>query len=176
MKKCTKCGEIRPLDQFGKDARYADRPISQCKKCRSAYNRKWRLDNIEMRRADNREWRTANRSKVADDQRRRYATDTASKLARVLRARLCSAVKRKSKRGSAVALLGCTIDGLIAQFESQFAVGMSWANYGKWHVDHIRPLSSFDLEDPAQLAVACHHTNLQPLWATENMSKGGRAA
>jgi len=86
------------------------------------------------------------------------------------------AIKGKSKRGSAVALLGCTIDELIAQFESQFAVGMSWADRGAWHIDHIRPLSSFDLQDPVQLAVACHHSNLQPLWASDNMSKGGKVS
>jgi hypothetical protein len=51
---------------------------------------------------------------------------------------------------------------------------MSWENYGKWHIDHIKPLSLFDLEDPEQLKQACHYTNLQPLWAEENIRKGNR--
>lgn len=51
---------------------------------------------------------------------------------------------------------------------------MSLENWGEWHVDHIRPLASFDLEDSADLAMACHYTNLQPLWAKENLAKGNR--
>ena len=51
---------------------------------------------------------------------------------------------------------------------------MNWKNYGfrGWHIDHIKPLSSFDLSDRNQLLEACHYTNLQPLWWYENLSKG----
>jgi len=107
-------------------------------------------------------------------QKERLAFDPQFILATRLRGRLYCAIKNKSKRGSAVELLGCTIDELITRFETLFVDGMSWANHGDWHIDHIRPLSSFDLEDPQQLAVACHFTNLQPLWAFDNISKGGR--
>ena len=57
---------------------------------------------------------------------------------------------------------------------------MSWDNYGApqgqrgWHIDHIKPLAAFDLTDPEQCKQACHYTNLQPLWADENMRKGAR--
>lgn len=81
-----------------------------------------------------------------------------------------------AKRQSAVKLLGCTINEAMRYLEAQFKLGMSWENWSVrgWHIDHIRPLSSFDLTDPHQLAQACHYTNLQPLWARENIQKGGR--
>ncbi len=57
---------------------------------------------------------------------------------------------------------------------------MTWENWGwggdKWHVDHIIPLASFDLNDPVQLLRANHYTNLQPLWQAENLAKGARLA
>ncbi len=51
---------------------------------------------------------------------------------------------------------------------------MSWDNYGEWHIDHIVPLSSFDLTDKSQVNKVCHYTNLQPLWAIDNLRKGDR--
>lgn len=62
----------------------------------------------------------------------------------------------------------------MAHLEAQFAPGMTWENRGEWHVDHIRPLASFDLTDPEQLRTASHYTNLQPLWASDNLAKGAR--
>lgn len=55
---------------------------------------------------------------------------------------------------------------------------MTWENHGMrgWHIDHKRPCSSFDLSDPAQQCACFHFSNLQPLWATENLRKGDRVA
>jgi len=98
------------------------------------------------------------------------------RLQATLRARLYEAIKNKQKRGSAIKDLGCSILELQTHLESQFQPGMTWENWTKdgWHIDHIRPLSSFDLTDPEQLRQACHYTNLQPLWAADNLSKGAR--
>lgn len=62
---------------------------------------------------------------------------------------------------------------LIVHLESKFRPGMTWENRGKkgWHIDHIKPLSAFDLTDPGQVSDACHYTNLQPLWWKENLDK-----
>jgi len=71
-------------------------------------------------------------------------------------------------------LLGCSFTFLRFWLESKFLPNMSWENYGDWHVDHIRPLASFDLTDPKQQALAFHFLNLQPLWAKDNLSKGAK--
>jgi hypothetical protein len=74
---------------------------------------------------------------------------------------------------SAVRDLGCSVENLRLHLEALFTSGMSWDNYGRggWEIDHITPLSAFDLTDPAQALRAVHFTNLQPLWAAENLSK-----
>lgn len=98
---------------------------------------------------------------------------TQGRLRIILRSRLCSAIKNGYKAGSFVRDLGCTIEQLRAYLEEQFKPGMTWDNWALdgWHIDHIKPLTSFDLTDREQFKKACHYTNLQPLWAEENFSK-----
>jgi len=67
-----------------------------------------------------------------------------------------------------------SIEGLKNILESKFQSGMNWENYGEWHIDHIRPLSSFDLTNPTELKLACHYSNLQPLWAYDNLSNSDK--
>lgn len=84
-------------------------------------------------------------------------------------------LKNNQKTGSAVSDLGCSVSDFKQYLESKFQLGMNWENYGTfgWHIDHIKPLSSFDLTNRLQFLEACHFTNLQPLWASENRQKGG---
>jgi len=98
------------------------------------------------------------------------------RLISVCRKRIYDAIKRRNvkKKAHTMDLIGCSIEELIKHLESKFKSGMSWENYGKWHIDHIRPLSKFDLSDENQLKEACHYSNLQPLWAFENLSKGAK--
>jgi len=90
-----------------------------------------------------------------------------------LRIKLYHAINRNQKVGSAVKDLGCTVDGLTSYLESKFQPKMTWDNWGinGWHINHIKPLSSFDLTDRLQFLEACHYTNLQPLWAIDNLIK-----
>jgi len=76
----------------------------------------------------------------------------------------------KSKR--TMKLLGCTVTELWQYLESKFQPGMTKENYGKWHVDHIKPCALFDLTKPEEQAKCFHYTNLQPLWAKDNIRKG----
>lgn len=69
-------------------------------------------------------------------------------------------------------LLGYTFEEARAHIESQFTKGMSWENYGEWEIDHIKPVSSFDLTDPVQQKECFNYKNLQPLWWWDNIAKG----
>lgn len=71
-------------------------------------------------------------------------------------------------------LLGCTGAELASHLSSMFEPGMTLDNHGEWHIDHIIPIASFDLTDPEQLKACFHYTNLQPLWAADNLSKSDR--
>jgi len=91
--------------------------------------------------------------------------------------RLNHALKGVGRKDTALALLGCSVEEFRAHLENQWLPGMSWENYGMdgWHVDHVRPCASFDLLDPEQLRECFHFTNLQPLWAEDNLAKGANA-
>lgn len=106
-----------------------------------------------------------------------YRKNPRVKLAMNIRGRIYGLIGRGHKSGRSLELLGLSsVDQLINYLEVQFRPGMSWDNYGKWgwHVDHIEPLSQFNLLDESQRKVAFNYTNLQPLWWYENLSKSNR--
>lgn len=106
--------------------------------------------------------------------RNRRVTDMNYRLRKNLCCRIRSALRGRTKSGHTKMLIGCSIEMLKAHLEKQFAPDMTWGNYGAWHVDHIRPCVSFDLTDPAQQRECFHFTNLQPLWARDNLQKQAR--
>ena len=99
-----------------------------------------------------------------------------------MRTGLRSCLSGGTKNSRTFDYVGLTPEELMAYLEAKFTDGMTRDNYGKWHVDHIRPLSSFDFykhelgskEFEDLLHQAWHYTNLQPLWAKDNLSKGAR--
>lgn len=102
------------------------------------------------------------------------------RLKKIIRCRVYGAIKqstnarpRMPKRTTE--MLGCSIQEMKNHLQKQFKRGMTWENHGThWHVDHIVPLSQFDFTNPIQAALATHYTNLQPMWAKENLSKSDR--
>lgn len=80
------------------------------------------------------------------------------------------------KKASWTKLVGYTVDDLRRHLERQFANGMSWANFGDWHIDHIVPISHFKFSsaEDEQFKQCWAITNLRPLWARANISKGAR--
>jgi len=83
--------------------------------------------------------------------------------------RVCSIRSERTKQ-----LLGCSPSFLRGYIEAKFEIGMTWENYGEWHVDHIIPCAGFDLRNPEAQKECFHYSNLQPLWAEENLSKNDR--
>ena len=121
-------------------------------------------------------YKEANKDKINSYIKNKKKTDIQYRLSCNLRVRLNSAINRNFKAGSAVRDLGCSISELKSYLESKFSSGMTWDNWALdgWHIDHIKPLSSFDLTNRQQLLEACHYTNLQPLWATDNLIKSDK--
>jgi hypothetical protein len=76
------------------------------------------------------------------------------------------------KKDRTIKFLGCTISFLSQYIEDQFLPGMSWENHGAWHIDHIRPCASFNLKEENEQMKCFHFSNLQPLWAIDNVAKG----
>lgn len=134
-------------------------------------SRKWQKENRERHR----EWMRNNR-------RRRMTSEPTFKATIAMRRRFYMAIRNQVydgwdiRSGQAVRLLGCTMAEFIAYIESQWGDGMTWENWTRdgWHIDHIIPLSAFDLSDEEQVKAACHYTNLRPLWAKDNLRKGAK--
>lgn len=102
----------------------------------------------------------------------RYNKTPKARTAAAIRSRLNRALKNKDQ--SSRAYLGCTPEFFKKHIEAQFLPGMTWENFGKWHMDHIVPLSAFDLSDLRQVQIACNWTNIRPLWAKANLRKSSK--
>jgi hypothetical protein len=154
--------------QYNKTNR--EKKLEQLKKYRlnnSEKIKKSKIDNKEKYRKTLNEWA---RKYAAN----RIITDPIFKLKRTIRNRLRSFLKTKNleKTKQFVDYIGCTVGELKQHLESKFKDGMTWENHGKWHLDHIIPLSSASTEE--DIYMLNHYTNLQPLWAEENLKKGSK--
>lgn len=187
MKRCNKCLDLLDYSNFSKRKVSIDGLSYTCKPCCKIYN----LKNKSELQIKRKIYQNTNKEKLAIKDKQYYEknknkrinqvknyikskrkTDINFKLKNYLRNRLYCAIKAKAKKGSAVTDLGCSVEFLKEYLTIKFQDGMSWDNYGKWHIDHIKPLASFNLEARVEFLSACHYTNLQPLWAQDNIKKG----
>lgn len=104
----------------------------------------------------------------------RLKIDVNYKLLVRYRTRLYKAVKGYDKSKTTRELIGCSVEELKKHLESQFTEGMTFENYGKWHVDHIIPCSSFDFSKEEEQRKCFNYKNLQPLWAIDNLRKSNK--
>jgi hypothetical protein len=129
--------------------------------------------------ASARKYRRTHKDKIKVRQVIEYARLKANPhahMVKTMRSRIATAMKRYAKgytkTGSSMKYLGCTAIELCRYIEAMFRPRMTWHNYGKaWHLDHVIPCASFDLTQEHERHRAFHYTNLQPLWAKENIRK-----
>jgi hypothetical protein len=143
------------------------------------YNKKYYEENREKISARQKKYREENREKIAECHkkymRQRSQQDPIFRLLNNMHGGLWKCLSGKQKNSHTMQYVGMTPDELMDYLEGRFTEGMTRDNYGKWHVDHTRPLASFDFTGPdneEQLHMAWNYTNLQPLWAADNISKG----
>lgn len=122
------------------------------------------------------EYRKNNKEKIAEHKKRwelKNRNEINFKIVRNLRRRIHHVIKDNYKSDSTIQLLGCTVEEFIKYLENQFTDGMTWENYGVdgWHIDHILPCSSFDLSIEENQRKCFHFSNMQPLWAIDNLKK-----
>jgi hypothetical protein len=128
------------------------------------------VETEEERKARYRAYRKKYRDK-------RMKRDPIYRLTRAMRVSIWRIIRHKTRadrQHKILDLLGTDRAGFLAHLERQFLPGMTWDNYGEWHVDHIRPVASFKLIDEEQNRAACHYTNLQPLWGADNRKKSAK--
>ena len=190
-KKCSCCKEKKDKLEFGKDVKRKDNLNPYCKSCRKnksdkrKYKKKEYDKNFYESNKDEIKLRTSkyykeNREhmikKCVEYRSNRLKTDLEYRLKSVLRCRLYKCIKsiKDNKQKKTLEYLGCSIEELKNHIEKSFTKNMSWNNYGEWHIDHIIPCSSFNLINEIEIGECFHYTNLQPLWAIDNLKKSNK--
>lgn len=203
MKVCTLCKQSKKIDEYYIDNRMVCGRTSGCKEClsykskmykRKKYNFKPRTKNnnlssyysrnrekllIDKKRYDNNPVNKEKRKAyIREYNRKQRLLNRSYKIKDNISRRIRGAIRHGYKNTNTLELLGCSIEELKIHLEKQFRDGMSWNNYGMygWHIDHIKPCSAFDLTDLEQQKICFHYSNLQPLWAAENLSKGNKSS
>ena len=144
-------------------------------------NRERYARNRDKFRLYAKEWNKKHKKRLSQF-RKEKRKDINHRMKEVLRCRIRAAIARmaiynhKYKYTSSINLLGDSISNVIKYLEKQFKPGMTWQNHAKdgWHIDHIIPCASFNLECPVQQLACFHYSNTQPLWAFDNLSKGAK--
>lgn len=176
MKICSKCGLEKELYEFPKNKQQKNGYNSYCKKCKNSGAKIYYEKNKTeiSSRASKRYFKNKKPNKITIEDK--HNTKIKQKLRHSLRKRIRNVLfyNKCIKHHKTNNLIGCSVWECKKHIELQFKDGMSWDNYGLhgWHIDHIIPCASFDLKDPEQQKQCFHYTNLQPLWAKDNLSKG----
>ena len=170
MKNCSVCKKEKDYSEFYKNKSKKDGYTFDCKSCRKEYfckNKNIRVEYLEKNKLRIKEWRK-NNTKINKEKNPLY------KLQCNLRSLISKSITRQGykKTSKSQKIIGCTFDELKSYIENKFTEGMTWKNYGKWHIDHIYPSSLAKTEE--EIIRLNYYTNFQPLWAEDNIRKGNK--
>jgi len=181
LKICSDCKIAKDKSMYYSNPSKYDGIKNICIDCDNIRNKKYRENNKEKevvrRRLKYLKYKERELIKSNEYKSNKLKNDSGYRLLVNLRSRHYQAVKNagKDKKFRTTDLLGCTANELKKYIESQFTGEMSWENQGSyWHVDHIYPLSKIDWDNREQVKMVCHYTNLRPMIASENISKGNK--
>lgn len=192
MKTCSKCKETKPLSEFSKNKRSKDGLDSRCKECVRAYSKYHYENNKEKYHERAAQWREDNRELLNERFRTRYRKTQTEYI--LNRNKTDPLFYQKSNFGRRVAeslkyiretgkisendkmweeVVGYTLKDLAEHLQSLFTEGMSWSNYGEWQLDHIIPISAFNIKEigDEEFLKCWDLKNLQPLWKKDNIRK-----
>lgn len=184
-KVCSKCNITKNLNEFRVDNSKKDGLRPDCKDCIKSYELSKRTINPFMMRTKlfkfyennpqkRKEYRDNYKVRKNQQKKERRQYDPVFLITEKVRTRLWKYLKINNitKKNKTFDIVGCSPIFLKEHLEKQFVDGMSWDNKGLWHIDHIIPLSSAKTEE--ELYKLCHYTNLQPLWAEDNLKKSNK--
>lgn len=193
---CSKCLIQKPLIDYSKRTSSSDGYNTQCKACRSMsyfatrdrrleMNKKWIQAHREYRREKNRQQyrhreklnrQTTRYKEIRRLRRLKYISNPTYRITNSIRQRIYRSLKGHKNGQKWEILVGYTKSQLMQHIESQFLPDMEWDNYGEWHIDHKRPISSFNITSTScdDFRKCWELSNLQPLWRSDNLKKGNR--
>lgn len=186
MAKCTECY----LEHIKKFKEYKQQHYLKNKEKYNKKSKIYRQDHKDELKEYFKNHREKNKEKIKLKQKEAYQKNKKqinkkrlellnknpkAKILKSLRNRIIKVLQGSSKSASTVAMLGCTIDEFKNYLEKQFYSDICWDNYGSvWHIDHIIPCASFDLTKKENQYKCFHYSNMRPLLAQENLSKGSK--
>jgi hypothetical protein len=187
---CSKCGFEKSLTEFYVSIKSKDGRRPRCKHCLNTESKKYNEKNkekiirIKQKYVENnkekvkktkKDWFDKNPNYRNDWVINKYKNDFLFRLINIMRARTRLFFKNKNtkKNNNTFEIIGCSPEYLKEYIEKKFTEGMNWDLFGSHiHIDHIIPLSSANTEE--EMYKLCHYTNLQPLWAKDNLKKSNK--
>jgi hypothetical protein len=171
QKNLNRWHELNPDYKDNYNRKYYSENADLCK----ARSKSWIINNPINRKQNNKNWDKRNPNYHKDYQKIRKQNDVSFKLSVTLRDRINKGLKNNIKSGHSLQLLGISINNYKHYLELQFNDNMSWENYGKvWHIDHIIPITFFNLLDTTEQFQCFNYQNTRPMLATTNIQKSNK--
>jgi len=204
MKTCNKCKKTKPFNLFPKDKSRNDGYAYRCSECKNNeikkyykknkdvickknkgkyneyYKQRYNTQSPEQKQQFREYLKEWNNKEENKEKRKKYLKEIyrkkpQNKILIHLRKRVNDFIKGVTKKQKYLDLLGCSSNEYKLYLEKQFDKNMNWDNYGTyWEIDHIKPLSLFNMEDWIERKKAFHFTNTQPLSVIENRKKSSK--